>query len=111
MMILYCFEYVGCWLVLVVVCMVGLVLLLFFIGVVVVMLVIGCVLGGSVMVFNWVVNGFMFVFGSCLMVVGVMVDLYGCKCVFVSGIVLFVLVLIGVVLVFSVNVIGWLCVL
>lgn len=67
---------VVCWCVwvLVVVCMVVVVLLLLFLGGVVVILVIGCDLYGSLVVMNWIINVFMFVFGSFLMVLGVLVD-------------------------------------
>ncbi|CAJ0771961.1 MFS transporter [Ralstonia chuxiongensis] len=101
-------QHAGRWLVLAAVCMAGLVLPLSFTGAAVATPAIGRALGGSATALNWVVNGFMLAFGSCLMVAGAMADSYGRKRVFASGIALFVLASIGVALAPSVNAIGWL---
>lgn len=69
--VLVVLVWVVCWCVWV---LVVVVLLLLFLGGVVVMLVIGCDLYGSLVVMNWIINVFMFVFGSFLMVLGVLVD-------------------------------------
>jgi MFS family permease len=98
----------GRWLVLAAVCLAGLVLPLSFTGAAVALPAIGRALGGSATALNWVVNGFMLAFGSCLMVAGAMADAFGRKRVFASGIVLFVLASIGVAAAPSVVAIGWL---
>lgn len=98
----------GRWLVLAAVCMAGLILPLSFTGAAVATPAIGRTLGGSATALNWVVNGFMLAFGSCLMVAGAMADAYGRKRIFASGIALFVLASIGVAMAPSVMAIGWL---
>lgn len=101
-------AHAGRWLVLAAVCMAGLILPLSFTGAAVATPAIGRALGGSATALNWVVNGFMLAFGSCLMVAGAMADAYGRKRIFASGIALFVLVSMGVALAPSVTAIGWL---
>ncbi len=98
----------GRWLVLAAVCMAGVILPLSFTGAAVATPAIGRTLGGSATALNWVVNGFMLAFGSCLMVAGAMADAYGRKRIFASGIALFVLASIGVAMAPSVMAIGWL---
>ncbi|KMW44245.1 MFS transporter [Ralstonia insidiosa] len=96
------------WLVLAAVCMAGLILPLSFTGAAVATPAIGRTLGGSATALNWVVNGFMLAFGSCLMVAGAMADAFGRKRIFASGIALFVLASIGVAVAPGVTAIGWL---
>ena len=90
------------------VCMAGLILPLSFTGAAVATPAIGRTLGGSATALNWVVNGFMLAFGSCLMVAGAMADAFGRKRIFASGIALFVLASIGVAVAPGVTAIGWL---